>query len=127
MNVVNLIGRLTAKPELRHTNSGKAVCRFSVAVNGEYKDADGNDEVVYINCVAWESRAEFICKWFDKGVRMGISGKLHPRQYEKDGQTHYVTDVLVKSVEFADGKRDINNTEPKDDFIPVDDNDLPFG
>lgn len=123
MNVVNLIGRLTAKPELRHTNSGKAVCRFSVAVNGEYKDSDGNEEVDYINCVAWENKAEFICKWFDKGVRIGITGKLHPRRYEKDGQTHYVTEVLVKSVEFADGKRD---AEPQEDFIPVDDNDLPF-
>lgn len=123
MNVVNLIGRLTAKPELRYTNSKKAVCRFSVAVDDNFKDADGNTVTDYIDCVAWNNQAEFLCRWFDKGVRVGLTGKLKTRSYEKDGQTHYVTDVHVKSVEFADGKRD---TEPQDDFIPVDDNDLPF-
>lgn len=137
MNNAQLIGRLTAKPELRHTNSGKAVCNFSVAVEDTFKDADGNAVVSYIDCVAWNQNAEFLCRWFDKGVRVGLTGKLQTRRYEKDGQTHKVTEVIVNTVEFADGKREANTStntntfaeeNTNDDFIPIDDaDDLPFG
>lgn len=137
MNSVNLIARLTATPELRHTGTGKAVCSFSVAVERKFKDADGNAIVDYIDCVAWNNQAEFLCKWFDKGVRVGLSGELQTRRYEKDRQTHKITEVLVSNVEFADGKREANaNTNAStntfdgnadDDFLPLDaDDDLPF-
>ena len=129
MNNVNLIGRLTASPELRHTDSGKSVCSFSVAVEDTFKDADGNTVVDYIDCVAWNNQAEFLCKWFDKGVRVGITGKLKTRKYEKDGHTRKITEVLVSTVEFADGKREANtNTDTdtntfaedtNDDFVPL--------
>lgn len=129
MNNVNLIGRLTASPELRHTDSGKSVCSFSVAVEDTFKDADGNTVVDYIDCVAWNNQAEFLCKWFDKGVRVGITGKLKTRKYEKDGQTRKITEVLVSTVEFADGKREANATtntdtntfaeDTNDDFVPL--------
>lgn len=131
MNIVSLVGRLTHTPELRHTDSGKAVCSFSVAVEDTFKDADGNTVVDYIDCVAWNNQAEFLCKWFDKGVRLGITGKLKTRKYEKDGQTRKITEVLVSSVEFADGKREVSATntadintfanDTADDFIPVED------
>ena len=139
MNNINLIGRLTATPELRHTNNGTAVCNFSVAVDRKFKDADGNTVTDYVDCVAWKSQAEFICKWFDKGVRIGITGELQTRSYEKDGQKHKVTEVLVNTVEFADGKREANanvntNTDTNtftedtsDDFVPVESgDDLPW-
>lgn len=138
MNNVNLIGRITATPELRHTGtSGKPVCNFSVAVERKFKDADGNTIVDYFDCVAWSKQAEFLCKWFDKGVRVGLTGELQTRRYEKDGQTHKITEVLVITVEFADGKRDANtnisastttSAVDADDFIPLDagDTDLPF-
>jgi single-strand DNA-binding protein len=138
MNVASIVGRLTAKPELRHTNNGKAVTSFSVAIEDTFKDADGNAVVDYIDCVAWNNQAEFLCKWFDKGVRVGLTGKLKPRRYEKDGQTHKVTEVLVSTVEFADGKRTTstpaNNTnddfmapDTNDDFVPLESGDeLPF-
>jgi single-strand DNA-binding protein len=135
MNNVNLIARLTAKPEIRHTNNGKAVCNFTVAVDRKFKDADGNAVTDYIDGVAWNNQAEFLCKWFDKGVRVGITGELQTRRYEKDGQTHKVTEVLVSTVEFADGKREANaNTDTNtftedtnDDFVPLDSgDDLPF-
>ena len=137
MNNVNLIGRLTASPELRHTNNGKAVCNFSLAVERKFKDTDGNAIADYIDCVAWNNQAEFLCKWFDKGVRVGITGELQTRRYEKDGQTHKVTEVLVSTVEFADGKREANanaNTDTNtftedtsDDFVPLEPaDDLPF-
>ena len=144
MNCVNVIGRFTAKPELKSTPNGKSVCNFTLAVERKFKDADGNAIVDFIDFVAWNAQAEFISKWFDKGVRVGITGELQTRTYDKDGQTHKVTEVLVSSVEFADGKREAttaskpeNNTftEPtdntfestSDDFVAVaDGDDLPF-
>ena len=137
MNNVNLIARLTSKPELKATPNGKKVCSFSVAAERKFKDADGNAVVDFIDCVAWQNQAEFLCKWFDKGVRVGLTGELQTRRYEKDGQAHKITEVLVSTVEFADGKRDANaisNTDNNtfanttDDFVPLDagDTDLPF-
>lgn len=143
MNTVSIIGRLTAKPELRHTNSGKSVCSFSVAKERKFKDADGNAIVDYFDCVAWNAQADFLCKWFDKGVRVGITGELQTRTYEKDGQPRKVVEVRVNEVEFAGGKRDANantsaspaentnsfadaNTDT-DEFIPLgDDAGLPW-
>lgn len=137
MNLVSIIGRLTAKPELKHTPNGKAVCSFSVAVERKFKDADGNAVVDYVDAVAWNNQAEFLCKWFDKGVRVGLTGELQTRRYEKDGQTHKITEVLVSTVEFADGKKEVttvpktdNNTfvnNATDDFMPIDTtDDIPF-
>lgn len=135
MNNVILIGRLTATPELRHTDSGKAVCNFTLAVERKFKDADGNAITDWIDCCVWNQSAEFLCKWFDKGIRIGVTGELQTRKYEKDGQTRKITEVLVSSVEFADGKREPNATadtntfteDTNDDFLPVDVfDDLPF-
>ena len=134
MNFGCWVGRLTHTPELRHTDSGKSVCSFSVAVEDTFKDADGNTVVDYIDCVAWNNQAEFLCKWFDKGVRVGITGKLKTRKYEKDGQKHKVAEVLVSTVEFADGKREANaNTDTNtlaetadDDFVPIENDDTPL-
>lgn len=135
MNNVNLIGRLTATPELRHTTNGKAVCNFSLAVERKFKDPDGNTVTDFVDSVAWNNQAEFLCKWFDKGVRVGITGELQTRRYEKDGQTHKITEVLVSTIEFADGKREANtNTDTNtfsetadDDFVPLESgDDLPF-
>ena len=131
MNIVGLVGRLTHSPEVRHTDSGKAVCNFTIAVERRFKDADGNAIVDYIDCCVWNQSAEFLCKWFDKGVRVGITGELQTRKYEKDGQTRKITEVLASTVEFADGKRETiatntadTNTfanDTADDFIPVED------
>jgi single-strand DNA-binding protein len=149
MNNVNLIARLTAKPELKTTPNGKSVCNFSVAVERKFKDADGNAIVDYIDCVAWNAQAEFLCKWFDKGVRVGLTGELQTRTYtDSDGKSRKVVEVLVNTVEFADGKREANATTTatetsavafpnadtnafapmeSDGFIPISaDDDLPF-
>ena len=140
MNSVNLIGRLTHSPELKQTQTGKSVCNFSVAAERKFKDADGKPIVDFIDCVAWGSQAEFLCKWFDKGVRIGLMGELQTRTYtDNDNKNRKVTEVLVSSVEFADGKREANaNTNTPtdntstfaggadDDFMPVEDADLPF-
>lgn len=119
------------------------MCNFSLAVERRFKDADGKPITDFIDCVAWSSQAEFLCKWFDKGVRVGMTGELQTRTYtDKDGNNRKITEVLVGTVEFADGKRDANtnantntgNTDTfasnennnVDNWVPVDDVDLPF-
>lgn len=138
MNTVNIIGRLTNTPELKQTPTGKSVCNFSVAAERRFKDADGKPIVDFIDCVAWNNQAEFLCKWFDKGVRVGLVGELQTRTYEDgDGKNRKVFEVLISSVEFADGKREANaNTNADntntftggtdDDFIPVGEADFPW-
>lgn len=141
MNQCNFIGRLTASPEVRYASTEKAtaICKFSLAVERKFKDADGNSVVDYVDFVSFGKQAEFIGKWFDKGVRVGITGELQTSTYEKDGQKHKSVQVVVNTVEFADGKREANadtntNTNTNtfaentnDDFLPLDiDDDLPF-
>lgn len=109
MNNVNLIARLTNRPELKKTPNGKSVCSFSVAIERKFKDASGNAITDYIDCTIWNQGAEFLCKWFDKGVRVGLTGELQTRTYtDNEGKSRKVTEVLVSTVEFADGKREAN-------------------
>ena len=141
MNKAILVGRLTRDPELRTTASGVSVCSFSIAVNRRFRNAEGNYDADFINCVAWRSTAEFISKYFSKGRMIGIVGSLTTGRYEKDGQTHYTTDVTVDEAYFADSKNsgsegtspsytNDNNTASfgmNDDFMPTPaDDDLPF-
>ena len=145
MNLCCFTGRLTATPELKSTPSGKSVCNFSLAVDKRFGGANGEKEVSYIDFVAWNHNADFLCKWFDKGVRVAVTGELQTRMYEdKDGKKIKVAEVLVSTVEFADGKREANevatSTTPTsnttnqgdtsfddDGFVPIsNDDDLPF-
>lgn len=134
MNLAILIGRLTHTPELKQTPNGKSVCNFSVAVERKFKDAAGQPITDYIDCVVWNQAAEFLCKWFDKGVRVGLTGEIQTRMYEKDGKKNKVVEVLVSTVEFADGKREANGQAVQseapintDEFIPIGDSDnLPW-
>ena len=111
MNNVCITGRLTASPELKITPNGTNVCNFTLAVDSRYKDNDGNPVAKFIDCVAWKHNAEFLCKWFDKGVRVAITGELDTRTWkDNDGNSRKVVEVLVNTVEFADGKREANAT-----------------
>lgn len=111
MNNCSFIGRLTATPELKNTASGTSVCSFSLAVERRFKDSDGKPIVDYIDFVAWKHNADFLCKWFDKGVRVAVTGELQTRMYEdKDGKKIKVSEIVANTVEFADGKRDANQT-----------------
>ena len=77
MNKVILMGRLTADPELRQTQSGISSCRFTIAVNRKYADKQsGERQADFISCVAWRQTAEFICKYFRKGKKESLRGKL---------------------------------------------------
>ena len=93
MNKVVLVGRLTADPELRYTASNKAYTRFTIAVNRNYKNEDGESEADFISVVAWEKRAETICKYVKKGNRLGIAGKIQTGSYEKEDGSRGRSDV----------------------------------
>ena len=109
MNNCSFVGRLTATPELKTTPSGASVCNFTLAVERKFSNSEGVKPVDFIDMVAWKSQAEFLCKWFDKGIRVAVTGELQTRMYEdKDGKKVKINEIVVSTVEFADGKRDAN-------------------
>lgn len=115
INNVVLMGRLTADPEVRQTQNGKSVCTFSVAVDRNYTDDNGDRECDFIRCVAWNGSADFIGKWFNKGSMIALTGKLMTSTYEDDkGSMHYPTDVIVESISFTGEKRDNDNGNKPD-------------
>nr|WP_307757360.1 single-stranded DNA-binding protein [uncultured Christensenella sp.] len=143
MNKAILVGNLTRDPEQRTTSSGIAVTSFTVAVRRRYKDADGNYQADFINCVAWRSTAEFVAKYFTKGSRIGVAGTIQTRTYnDQNGNKRYVTEVVADEVEFAGSKtqnQDMQKPTEQEsrtadelfaedlaDFQPLDDSELPF-
>lgn len=119
MNNVSLIGRLTKDPDLKTTQSGLSVCRFTVAVDRPYSKEKQTD---FINCIAWRQTADFICKYFTKGQRIALIGSIQTGSYEKDGSKVYTTEVNVSSVEFCESKKQNETAEE----TPLLDGDLPF-
>jgi len=102
MNIVCLMGRLAADPELKQTPNGTSVATFTVAVDRGFKDANGNRQVDFINCVAWRQTAEFVSRYFGKGNMMGLNGSMQSRQYEtQDGQKRTVWEVVVSNAYFG--------------------------
>lgn len=129
MNKVILKGRLTATPELKRTVSDIFVTDFSIAVNRRFN----KETTDFINCQAWRTTAEFICKYFEKGQEIAVVGELHNDKWEKDGETRYTSRVSVDEVYFcgskADNKAQTNDVEMEipDGFEVSDDSDdLPF-
>ncbi|MBP1572080.1 MAG: single-stranded DNA-binding protein [Oscillospiraceae bacterium] len=112
MNVVCLVGRLTADPELRQTPNGTNVCSFSVAVNRAYSGANGERQTDFINCVAWRQTAEFISRYFRKGQNIGLSGSIQTRTYQdKDtGKNRTAFDVVINNAYFVESKGTSQNT-----------------
>ena len=106
MNKVILIGRLTKDVELKTTPQGVSVCAFTIAVNRRFKNANGEYDADFINCVAWRTTAEFISKYFGKGRILGISGSIQTRFWEKHGEKRYVTEVIAEEAYFVDSKSD---------------------
>lgn len=105
MNTVNLIGRLTRDPDIRHTQSGHTVARFTLAVNAG-RDREAN----FIPCQAWDKTAEVIEKYITKGRQIGVVGSLKSGKYEKDGQTVHTLDVNVTEVHFCGSRSDAEGT-----------------
>ena len=104
INKAILMGRLTRDPELRHTNSGTAVCSFSIAINNGFGE---NAQTDFINCVAWNKTAEFVSKYFSKGKMIIVIGRISTRSWDgPDGKKNYATEVVANEVAFGESKRD---------------------
>lgn len=127
MNKVMLIGRLTRDPEMRFTSGeGHAVTRFSLAVDRNYKAQNGQREADFINIVCWRKLAEHVANNLSKGRLVGVAGTIQTREYQdEDGSTRYVTEVVAEEVKFLDWPKS-QQIETEDEFIPVDDCDMPF-
>ena len=107
MNKVIIIGRFTRDPEIKYTTgeNATATARFSLAVNRRFKNKEGNYDADFINCVAFGKTAEFIEKYFTKGMAIGITGRIQTGSYtNKEGQKIYTTDVVVEETEFVESK-----------------------
>ena len=130
MNKVVLMGRLTKDPELRFAaGSGKGVCRFTVAINRQFK----RDESDFINCVAFGKPGETISEHFAKGNRIALTGNIRTGSYEaQDGTKRYTTDVVVESFEFIEAKNSTSSNDDSfgaaipNDVFPEDDGEMPF-
>lgn len=107
MNKAILIGRLARDPEVRYTQSGKAVTSFTLAVDRRVrKDADAQQTADFIPVVAWNNLAEACGNYLNKGDRAGVEGRMQVRTYEaQDGSKRYVTEVIAENVEFLGTKR----------------------
>lgn len=149
LNTAILMGRLTADPELKTTNSGISVTSFCVAVDRRYQK-DGEKQADFLNVTAWRQNAEFICKYFHKGSMIAVQGSIQTRNYEdKNGNKRTAVEIVAENVSFCGSKSesepDAQNpqTTPRpsvnaiaDDFTPLhtdsgfpfdnDDDDLPF-
>lgn len=146
INRVVLTGRLTRDLELKTTQSGLSVASFTIAVNRQFTNSNGNREADFINCVIWKKSAENLCKFTHKGSLIGIDGRLQTRSYDNNnGQKVFVTEVVVDSFSLLEPKNESqssnngysNNssantaTEPDPfagsrDTVDISDDDLPF-
>ena len=124
MNRVILIGRLTAKPELRYTGSNVPYARFTIAVNRQFNNQDGNREADFINIIVWRKQAEVICNYFDKGNQIAIEGRLQTGSYDaQDGSKRYTTDVVLDQFHFIEYKaqrEDSRSSESNSNVTPYD-------
>lgn len=110
LNRCIIMGRLTYDPELRHTQAGKAVTSFTLAVDRDFKGKNGEKETDFIDIVAWGNTAEFLCSYFSKGRMAVAEGRLQIRDWtDKDGKKRKAVEVLADHVYFGESK-------PKDEY-----------
>ena len=106
MNKIILIGNLTKDPELSETSSGIAVCKFSLAVRRARANAEGEHETDFFSCTAWRGLAETICRYVQKGDKLGVIGEVQFREYtDNQGVKKTSTNVIVQEIDFCGGKR----------------------
>ena len=107
LNKIFIMGRLTRDPELRRTQNGTAVAGFALAVDRDYKNADGTKETDFIEVVAWRSSAEFVSKYFAKGRMAVVEGRLQIRDWQdKNGNKRRNAEVVANNVYFGDSKKE---------------------
>ena len=122
-NQVTLLGRLVADPDVRYTQGGVPVVSLRLAVDREFKNADGKRDTDFINCTAWRKVAEIVQQYTKKGSLILVSGSLQQDNYEKDGEKRYTVKVVVDKIRLLGGK---GNGSQNTDGTPPDESDLPF-
>jgi len=136
MNAVQLVGRLTKDPELRYAQTqsgGAAICRFTVAVERRFSKEGDSQKADFISCLSFNKTAEFVQKYFIKGQRIGLTGRIQTGSYQnQEGKTVYTTEVVCDGVEFVEPKK-MPGPSPAaiaNGFVNIpdslDDADLPF-
>ena len=135
INNVTLIGRLTRDAELRYTPSNIATAQFNIACNRNFKNANGEYDADFINCVMWREQAERFCNWTKKGMLVGITGRIQTRSYEgNDGKRVYVTEVVAENSQVLEKRDNTANQNSMTQQMPpnyanpmdIDESDLPF-
>lgn len=125
LNKVILIGRLTRDPELRSTESGTGLCRFTLAVDRPYKKRDGNKEIDFINVVVWRKLAEICAKYLAKGRLAAVEGRLEIRIYtNREGEPRRAAQVVAENVQFLSPREGPSDLDF--DGIEIDAEDIPF-
>ncbi|ALF28367.1 single-stranded DNA-binding protein [Streptococcus intermedius] len=129
-NKVILIGRLVNTPELNKTANDKSVARATLAVNRRYKGQNGEREADFVNVVVWGKLAETLASYATKGSLISLDGELRTRRYEKDGVTHYVTEVLCNGFQLLESRAQRalreNNTGADLADLVLEEEELPF-
>lgn len=112
LNTIAISGRLVRDIELRHTNSGKSVCSFTLAVDRDFKNANGEKEVDYVDCVSWGNAADFVSRYAEKGRLLIVYGRLQIREWtDNGGNKRRNAEVITSSVYFGDSKRETQRKE----------------
>ena len=128
LNKTILMGRLTADPELRRTQNNTSVTSFTLAVNRSFARQGEQAQTDFIDVVAWSATAEFVSKWFRKGMLVAVAGRLQTRSYEdRQGNKRKAVEVVAEEVHFAEPKREsqpqsnnYRNTAPAPSSLPFD-------
>ena len=130
INNVVLVGRATREIELKYTSNDLAYANFTLAVNRNFKNQNGEREADFINIVIWRQQAENLANWVKKGTLLGITGRIQTRNYEnQQGQRVYVTEVVADNfqiLEKRDAQAGARKLAQQETFSNVDDIDLPF-
>lgn len=137
LNKVILMGRLTKDPEIKSSMQGKSISTFTLAVDRGYVKPGEERQADFINIVTFNSTADFVARYFEKGQLVAVCGRLQTRNWEdNEGKRHYATEVVAEEAHFAESKRDAANPQrtensftsapPAGFTVDVDDDDLPF-
>jgi single-strand DNA-binding protein len=118
------MGRLTRDPDFKQTQSGVAICKFSVAVERQFKDKlSGERQTDFLDCTAFRGTAEFISRYFSKGNMILVEGNIQNNNYtDNNGVKHYANNIMVENVSFCGGKNECGTaqTEPTQPGLPAD-------
>ena len=125
MNCVQVIGRITADPEVKVSQSGKSILSFSLAVQRDYKNRSGEYDTDFFRCVAYQSSADYLGKYAKKGDMLAVSGSLRQNTYEnREGKKVSSVEISVSSVQILNRKKSVPTEDGLDEMQPLDD--VPF-